>query len=86
MTPSWHLTAPCRGRTALFFAPEHAGPAYYDAARTICRSCPYRIACLEEALEEEGDTRISLRHGVRGGLTPIQRGRLASARRLRGAA
>lgn len=43
-----------------------------EKARAVCRLCPVRHACADEAMREEGSG-TSGRYGVRGGLTPQQR-------------
>ncbi|UUU21683.1 WhiB family transcriptional regulator [Streptomyces sp. DSM 40750] len=47
-------------------------PAVVEAIR-ICYRCPIRLACLREALSEEGSANKADRHGIRGGLTGYQR-------------
>jgi len=45
------------------------------AASNVCAGCPVRRACLDDALDvEEG---LGTRYGVRGGLLPRERSRLA---------
>jgi hypothetical protein len=45
-----------------------------EYAKTVCRSCPVRLACLARALEEEEP---ALRFGIRGGLDEDERAELA---------
>ena len=45
----------------------------YRPAYEICRDCPVRAACLDEALRDEGTSNSNKRYGMRGGLTPAQR-------------
>lgn len=45
-------------------------------AEWLCRHCPIREACLEQALRQEQQT--GQRYGVRGGLTARARGELAA--------
>lgn len=49
-------------------------------AKTICRVCPLREECVDAALEEETGTLVYGRFGIRGGLEPIERLRLARER------
>jgi len=53
----------------LFFPVGRAGPALaqVDEARTVCRRCGVRDACLAWALE------AGLAHGILGGLTEDER-------------
>lgn len=54
------------------YADEHAAEK--------CAGCPAREACLEAALEEEGDLAPGGRFLIRGGMTPKGRWRLAAER------
>ena len=42
----------------------------------VCGGCPVREACLQMALDAERGTGLYERHGVFGGLTPIERFRM----------
>jgi Transcription factor WhiB len=90
--PWWHRAA-CRAAIALgaatladFFPPSDHDDGKqrsnaYDAARRICAACPVTAECLDAAmLEEAGETK---RHGMRGGLCPSERYRLAKRHRRR---
>lgn len=70
---TWVSMAVCAGHPNpdLWFAPDR----YFNEARAICMSCPVRIPCLHEALKEEQGLSSRWRHGLRGGLTPIERER-----------
>lgn len=64
--------------------PTGNGPDQYDTtdplvARALCAGCPREVkrACLEAAMEEEGDLGPRSRYLVRGGLTGYARGVLA---------
>lgn len=75
--PRWDDHAACKGLTDAFF-PERGDSVGADAARRVClHSCPVRQQCLDAALQEEGSAGKSTRYGVRGGLTPNERHRLA---------
>lgn len=70
---AWMRDAPCRGATAAFFAER--GPAaarLVKQAKKVCAGCPVSDQCLEYALENREPC------GVWGGLTPVQRRKLAS--------
>lgn len=55
-------------------------------AQRICRTeCGIRDACLERALEEEGDSERDRRSGTRGGYGPTARHRIAQQRRAEAA-
>ena len=45
-------------------------------AKRVCEGCPVREACLRMALDAERGTGVYERHGVFGGLTPIERFRM----------
>lgn len=44
-----------------------------QAAKDVCASCPVIEQCLEQVMEQEGDTPAAFRHGVSAGLTPQER-------------
>lgn len=54
-----------------------------DAAKAVCADCPARLACLADAMEEEGGRAAINRFGIRGGLTPKQRHGLYEKQRQR---
>ena len=62
----WTLLANCRGMTDAMFvdAPEQR------RARQVCASCPVRLVCLAEALDNK------VEWGVWGGMTERERRRL----------
>lgn len=49
-------------------------------AKTICQVCTLRQECVDAALEEEAGALVYGRFGIRGGLEPIERLRLARER------
>jgi hypothetical protein len=73
--PAWHTLAACRDHdTALFFPETDAGaPGQVADAKQVCASCPVRPWCLADVMAWE---QPSARHGVRGGLSVIERSRL----------
>lgn len=67
--PDWYRRAACLGLSDIF-----DDPAQVESAKSICRTCPVRLDCLNYALAERET------HGVWGGLserlrTSILRGR-----------
>jgi WhiB family redox-sensing transcriptional regulator len=50
--------------------------ASYADARRICNACPVKSLCLDAAMAEEAEETLK-RQGMRGGLTPNERKRLA---------
>lgn len=73
--------AACVGFLSLF---DREDKVSLEQARTVCATCPIRPQCLTDAMREEGHVDEWRRAGVRGGLTPNERARLA--RRIRNAA
>jgi hypothetical protein len=68
--PGWldDQTLPCRGRTRLFFAPDHERPearmVREAAAKQICARCPHIVACAEFGADHPG---------IYGGMTVTER-------------
>jgi len=72
---TWEARALCLGhREPELWFPVRGGD--YSRARAICRACPVRLECLSDAIATEPGS-LDERHGMRGGLTPPQRHRLA---------
>lgn len=70
----WRERAACKGRDVnIFFARTKAGQ---EVAKAVCRNCPVRRICLDDALAYEGKKRASGRYGVVGGLTAIERAQI----------
>lgn len=76
----WYEYAACKGGdTDAFFAPfdvetnKVVDEALVLIARTPCRDCPVRRACLEDITTMEQGHEVVYRAGVRGYLTPGQR-------------
>ena len=59
----------------VFFSTDARDRRY---AKRVCEGCPVRVreACLQMALDAERGTGLYERHGVFGGLTPIERFRM----------
>lgn len=73
MNLSWRQRAACRGVDPDVFYPASDEEA--EEAKSICRACPVREACLEYALANRE------RDGVWGGATERERRRLIRQRR-----
>lgn len=70
---SWRKGAACQAASAdLFFPVGSTGPAedLIEAAKSVCQSCPVRVACLRFALETNQE------FGVWGGTSEDERKRL----------
>jgi WhiB family redox-sensing transcriptional regulator len=71
----WRLRALCRAEGQVdWFDVDTASDPRAARAQRVCRDCPVRLACLTDALRVETP---STRFGIRGGLTPADRNRLA---------
>lgn len=79
-THAWEGLALCRRsrHPERWWGPTGAQDTAY-AAR-ICHRCPVQTACLDDALEHEGDIRPEHRAGIWGGLSPDERFDLARSR------
>ncbi|MGI8686457.1 MAG: WhiB family transcriptional regulator [Acidimicrobiales bacterium] len=73
MNLSWRLRGACRGVDPDVFYPVSDEVA--EEAKSICRACPVREACLEYALANRE------RDGVWGGATERERRRMTRQRR-----
>ncbi|HEX2701446.1 MAG TPA: WhiB family transcriptional regulator [Acidimicrobiales bacterium] len=73
MNLSWRQRAACRGVDPDVFYPASDEEA--EEAKSICRMCPVREACLEYALANRE------RDGVWGGATERERRRMIRQRR-----
>lgn len=76
--PAWTERAACVGVADpdMFFP---IGEMHPTAALTICAACPVRNDCLAWTLSVEAGKSLYERHGVFGGLTPLERVKLAGA-------
>lgn len=79
----WLKAAACRapGIHPDEMFPDDSNEAGIERARSICRRCPVRAACLDECLQREGGRSSVSRFGVYAGLTPRQRAREYARRR-----
>jgi len=69
LAKDWRTAAACQGvDLETLFSDK---PGTQDRVATICRGCPVRLTCLNDALTYEGDG--YMRWGVVGGLTTVQR-------------
>lgn len=82
---NWRTAGACRTEDPDLFFPTPGDERGIEAAKQICAGCPVaaRMACLTEALREEGGCQPSNRHGIRGGLTGSQRRSLYEKQRAR---
>ncbi|MSS84520.1 WhiB family transcriptional regulator [Actinomycetaceae bacterium WB03_NA08] len=74
----WTTSALCAQVDAeLFFPPDGMRGEKLEQwehdARQVCRECPVRRECLDEAMRHEHGKGRAYRHGMWGGLTPEQR-------------
>ncbi|MDO5535538.1 MAG: WhiB family transcriptional regulator [Propionibacteriaceae bacterium] len=76
---TWQDRALCAtAPTPDVFFPEAANThAYTLAALSYCRACPVRDECLAAALDEEAGATRAYTFGIRGGMLPNARWRLA---------
>ena len=72
-TAPWRESASCASVDGELFFPAKGESS--DIAKAICWGCPVRQECLVDALEHQEQ------HGVRGGMSPRERRKLASQRR-----
>jgi WhiB family redox-sensing transcriptional regulator len=81
----WRTAGACRTEDPDLFFPTPGDTRGVNAAKQICATCPVaaRMACLTEALREEGGRQVSNRYGIRGGLTSKQRRSLYEKQRAR---
>jgi Transcription factor WhiB len=70
-TAPWWLQAACRGRPTSWWFPAKGDSFAFAVAKSICRGCPVKAACLADALEQEAD--LGFPSGIRGGVTAQQR-------------
>lgn len=80
---AWKDSAVCLAADPDLFFPAQGNRAGADDARMVCRSCPVRLDCLEDALQHEGGRSVQSRHGIYGGLSPKQRYNVYLTRRGR---
>ncbi|GII77108.1 hypothetical protein Sru01_20900 [Sphaerisporangium rufum] len=75
---SWLRRAACRSEDPELFFPISAkgpGHAQHERAKSVCRRCPVRGACLDYALRAHEE------HGIWGGTDPDERRSRAVMRR-----
>lgn len=75
----WRGSALCLGAEDYWFPEESSAKGIKQAehAKSICRQCPVRIQCLDDAMQIEANGSDSHRHGIRGGLNGRERVQLA---------
>ncbi len=69
---SWRDRAACAGYPTAMFYPAGDNRAGREAALTVCRRCPVRQACADDALAVPTE----VDYGIRGGLTANDRAAL----------
>lgn len=77
----WHENAPCAEVGSDTFFAGKGRNDIVNEARKICATCPLTERCLEEAMRQEQGQAKEFRSGIRAGLSPTQRARLAQQRR-----
>jgi WhiB family redox-sensing transcriptional regulator len=85
---NWAEFATCHAEDVdgdLFYPVSYSSPEV-EEARKICGRCPVADACLQDALDKEGQKDAKSRHGICGGRTPRERVALSKKRRLTPAA
>ena len=76
----WTDHAACLGRPTSWWYPGQGDRFGAEVAVAICRTCPVRRACLDDALAHELSD--GLRFGIVGGLTADQRDQLVATVRV----
>lgn len=66
-TPDWDHDVACRDEDPELFFPLPSDVLAEEEAKAVCRLCPARRRCLDEALDG------GLWEGIWGGLTPTER-------------
>ena len=70
----WDKKAACSGLSpSLFFPPSEEAKPDTAVAKSICRTCPVKDECLEEAI-------VNREHGIWGGTTLKEREKIRRAR------
>jgi WhiB family redox-sensing transcriptional regulator len=82
----WMADALCRQVDPESFFAEKGESDVAKSAKRLCALCDVRNDCLVFALDMEGDSSEHLRFGIFAGFTPLERARMARARRERRAA
>ncbi len=75
--PDWRREARSREIPADLFFTEPGEISNYREARLVCAGCPVRAECVDDVLAWE---RPGQRHGVVGGMSPVQREQVVRAR------
>jgi WhiB family redox-sensing transcriptional regulator len=89
---NWQKSALCRVErvdTELFYPVSYSdaqGLKQVAEARSYCLRCPVVDACLQDALNKEGQKGTKERHGIHGARTPGERTALSKGRHLTPAA
>jgi WhiB family redox-sensing transcriptional regulator len=73
----WEASAACAEVDPELFYPPRGGNNGADAKRICWDACPVRAECLDDAMADEAGKGPKQRFGIRGGLGPCERARLA---------
>ena len=76
-----YTRAACLDHDPELWFPDPADTITERYAKRICGDCPGKAACLDVAMRRERDTGKDSRTGIWGGLGPVERAKLARARR-----
>lgn len=77
---SWRESALCAEVDSDLFFPDRGGSV--ATPRELCGRCPVKDACLAAAMRVEGLSGDHHRHGIWGGLTPVERAALSKTWRF----
>jgi hypothetical protein len=70
--PDWVRYAACLGIGVDAFYPV-GNADDWDTPRTVCMRCPVRLLCLDRVMTIEVGMDHRTRHGIVGGLSPLER-------------
>jgi WhiB family redox-sensing transcriptional regulator len=73
----WEASAACATADPESWFPRRGGDGGAAAKRICNERCAVRQQCLDDAMADEGRAGAKSRFGIRGGLGPRQRARLA---------
>lgn len=81
MNTPWYRAAACNGMDLNDFFPDRHDRFAVADAKALCRACPVRLDCLDDALTEENGRNVNGRFGIRGGYDATERHREYRRRR-----
>lgn len=73
----WRQDAECRDIPTELFYPDSRDKDLYFVTKRWCARCPVQKECLTDALDHEARNPGG-RHGIFGGMTPVERGQMAA--------